>query len=82
MDEEEPEAYKMRISYARPPQAGPGSQRVPGQARREQGPAGRRGSAQPEQRREAPPHQADSHRQRVSGFSGPSGASYAAQCLD
>ncbi|CAK0787300.1 hypothetical protein CVIRNUC_010518 [Coccomyxa viridis] len=74
VDEEEPEAYKMRISYARPPQAGPGSQRVPGQARREQGPAGRRGTAPPEQRREAPPHQADSHRQRVSGFSGPSGA--------
>ena len=43
MDEEEPEAYKMRISYARPPQAGPGSQRVPGHARREQGPTGRRG---------------------------------------
>ena len=81
MDEEEPEAYKMRISYARPPQAGPGSQRVPGHARREQGPASRRGSTPTEQRREAPPHQADSNRQRVSGFSGPSGEIRAALCL-
>lgn len=66
MDEEDPKTYQMRISYARPPQQGPGSQRLPPHVRRDQVPPRR---APPgEQRRDAHPRQADGSRGRPGVF--------------
>lgn len=57
LDEEDPTTYQLRISYARPPQSGPGSQRVPTHVRRDAGPP-RRGP-QHDQRKDAHSRQAD-----------------------
>ena len=57
LDEEDPTAYQLRISYARPPQSGPGSQRVPTHVRRDAGPPRR--APQHDQRKDSHPRQAD-----------------------
>ncbi|CAL5229515.1 g12854 [Coccomyxa viridis] len=54
LDEEDPTAYQLRISYARPPQSGPGSQRVPTQGGRNAGPP--RKGPQHDQRRDNHAH--------------------------
>ena len=84
IDEEDPKAYAMRISYARPPQAGPGSQRAPPHVRRDGAP--QRRPPQHEQRRDANPR--DSHPQprdanhRHAGGRGPSPSEFPVHPLD
>ena len=84
IDEEDPKAYVMRISYARPPQAGPGSQRAPPHVRRDAGP--HRRPPQHEQRKDANPRDSHPHprdaNHRHAGGRGPSPSEFPLHAFD
>jgi len=66
VDEEDPIAYQLRVSYARPPQSGPGSQRIAQHVRRDAGPS-RKAGRNDQRRAEANPRRDDNRGPRTGG---------------